>query len=392
MNIFFVANDVHPPWSNACKSLTYNLVKALSTVRCSDPLELYLITHCYRHSWAGHEVEYTNFLTNFKQSIVLDYLGSINTASSGLYNVFRKSLKILKLNDAMAHLIDINPLLFGLPSKFQLGRPIVHQIYLPYFEESSLTRLIYGIGGLLTYNLLINKIITTSPLTKEYIDRLTIKSCKTALLYPPVDTNHYRPLNKMERKTDLGTEYTLLFMGALHPGRFPTKLILNAIRKVRTDHNIDVGLQVIVRRWPHTESYIEEIHRYACKLGIKRAVKVEVKLLSENEKLFVYNESTALLQLLGGFYAADPPITMLEAMACGVPPITTYEQSITYIVDHQVNGVLVENSDPQTLSEAISVAISENRKLGLNARRTIEKKMSYEVIAPKLLGIYKELT
>jgi len=390
MKIVFIAHAVHPPWSNASKSLTYNLVRALNTVRHSDRPELHFITHCHRHSYSGYEQEYADFLKNFEQSTVLDYVGSIDKASPTLYKVFKKLLKE-KADDTIAHLIDINPLLFGLANKLQSRCPVVHHVYMPYFEETSWAKKIpRAIGAAFTYNLLVNKIIATSPLTKGYMDRLLVDTDRAVLLYPPIDTNHYRHLSRMRRKPGLNTDYTLLYLGVMHPGRFPAKLILNSIREVRTKHGLDVGLLAIVR-WSQAESCIGEIHSYARKLGLEKAVRVEVRFLDEKEKLSLYNNSTAFLQLLGGFYAADPPISMLEAMACGVPPIATYSQSIPYLIQHSVNGVLIRTPDSRALSEAISLSINDNRRLGINARRTIERKMSYQVTAPKLLATYTEM-
>jgi glycosyltransferase involved in cell wall biosynthesis len=86
-------------------------------------------------------------------------------------------------------------------------------------------------------------------------------------------------------------------------------------------------------------------------------------------------------------------MVLLEAMACGLPVISTISGGTAEIIKESVNGFLAPPRNSKALAKAISKVIS-NRKaslaIGRENRRTIEKKFTWDNNIEQLKKIYKE--
>lgn len=73
------------------------------------------------------------------------------------------------------------------------------------------------------------------------------------------------------------------------------------------------------------------------------------------------------------------PVALMEAMACGVPCISTPVSGIPELIEHGTSGVLVDEGDPEALAAAIGALLSEPeraRRLASAARQRIEEEFS----------------
>jgi len=88
------------------------------------------------------------------------------------------------------------------------------------------------------------------------------------------------------------------------------------------------------------------------------------------------------------------PLTVLEAMACGLPVVATPVSGTAELVHHGENGLLVRPADPASLSRAI-LRLMEDEPLreaqGREARRLVEGGYSWDAVAEKTLAVYREL-
>ena len=87
------------------------------------------------------------------------------------------------------------------------------------------------------------------------------------------------------------------------------------------------------------------------------------------------------------------PKTFAEAMYCETPVICFAKTSIAEIVDHKINGFIVENFDPEKLKSGIDWIIDEKRNnnlKGINAKTKI-KEFGANEIAKKYIKLYKKI-
>jgi glycosyltransferase involved in cell wall biosynthesis len=92
-------------------------------------------------------------------------------------------------------------------------------------------------------------------------------------------------------------------------------------------------------------------------------------------------------------YAEGLPLSVLEAMAWGLPPICTPVGSVPEYVRHEVTGLLVEPGDIGQLASAIERMAShhgERRRMGERARAAVEP-LAPERCAERLTAIYRSL-
>ncbi len=88
------------------------------------------------------------------------------------------------------------------------------------------------------------------------------------------------------------------------------------------------------------------------------------------------------------------PMSVLEAMAAGLPVITTPVGGIPEAVSDGVEGFLVAPGDVATLATRLQQLLQDEaltRKMGAAARRKIESTFSTEAILPKIEALYREL-
>jgi glycosyltransferase involved in cell wall biosynthesis len=88
------------------------------------------------------------------------------------------------------------------------------------------------------------------------------------------------------------------------------------------------------------------------------------------------------------------PLKIFEYMSSGCPVITSDLKVLHEIIEDGVDGELVKPEDPQELSEAICKLLNDGsyaKKLGLNARKKVKKKFSWDKTTERLINLYEEV-
>jgi glycosyltransferase involved in cell wall biosynthesis len=102
----------------------------------------------------------------------------------------------------------------------------------------------------------------------------------------------------------------------------------------------------------------------------------------------------ATIFCLPSSYREGMPKALLEAMACGVPCITTDAPGCRDAVRHDDNGLLVPIKDAEALAEAIKRLLQnpdEQQRMGARGRERAEKEFNQEIIIQQTLDVYREM-
>lgn len=91
----------------------------------------------------------------------------------------------------------------------------------------------------------------------------------------------------------------------------------------------------------------------------------------------------------------DPmPLTIIEAMAAGLPVVVTRKGGIPLAVKDKYNGFFVHPRNPQDIAEKVNRLLANavlRKKIGERARATVEDKFTWTKIAEKFSKIYKSI-
>ena len=88
------------------------------------------------------------------------------------------------------------------------------------------------------------------------------------------------------------------------------------------------------------------------------------------------------------------PSSIVEAMACGLPVVTTPVGAIKSIVTDRKNGLLIPSSDFEQLFQALDVMLSDNElalRLGKSARQSVKELFSAKTITGYYLTLFQGL-
>ncbi len=139
----------------------------------------------------------------------------------------------------------------------------------------------------------------------------------------------------------------------------------------------------------------KSLENLATKLNLKNNV-IFLGWLSREEVIKLIKKS--IIFVLPSITAKDGdceglPTVILEAMAYGLPVVSTYHAGIPEAVINNETGFLVPERDYKELADKLIVLISDRRlreKMGKRAREVVQEKFNIEKQIGKLEKIYKE--
>jgi glycosyltransferase involved in cell wall biosynthesis len=87
-------------------------------------------------------------------------------------------------------------------------------------------------------------------------------------------------------------------------------------------------------------------------------------------------------------------ISVIEAMACGLPVISTVVGGVKDILQHRKNGIVIEPGNFQQLYDSLYLLISDaslSASLGESARQTVQQRYSLEIVAQEYTDLFLRL-
>jgi glycosyltransferase involved in cell wall biosynthesis len=191
-----------------------------------------------------------------------------------------------------------------------------------------------------------------------------------------VDPAKFRPPNERP-VTD-----KILFVGRLVRNKGPQDF-LSALPSV-FDRNDDVEAELV-----GTGPMREQLVSMADELDIAERVHFRGRVPDVAE---VMRGSTIFCR---PSYSEGMPLTLLEAMATGVPPVVTPVAGVPEVVDDSENGLLVPEGDTEALATALRKLCDHPEQrlaLGSAAREYVRHNHNWSVRTDRLLDIYRDGT
>lgn len=173
---------------------------------------------------------------------------------------------------------------------------------------------------------------------------------------------------------------------ALFRGRKGTEVLLDAIAKLRTE-GYDVKLRAVGPF--ETPEYEQQIMDRVEELDIGEAIEwvgFTRDVNSEFRKMDLF--------VLPSLFGEGLPMVVLEAMACGVPPVGTTVEGVPEAIRDKHNGLLAKPNDPADLARVIKLAIDGEvswEEMRTNALQRHGDEFSDSAMANGVAKIYREI-
>jgi glycosyltransferase involved in cell wall biosynthesis len=346
----------------------YNLVRALSSTGTKD--EYVVLTDNVEDFKDVSNI--SPLLIKLKSLYSLawwDYLSISNTARGLGLQLLHNTKSVLPFFISCRSIVtihDMAPFLF--PHTF----PRSHRMYLQYSTARAGRKA--------------DLIITVSQNSKrDIMQLLNVNEDKIHVIYNGLDED-FKPVNddtlrSVRQKYGIG-EKVILYVGTLQP-RKNVDLIIKAYSKLRKENKIEHQLVIAGRKgWMVREldSLIDDLNLKEDVLFTGYIPRHELPSLYNLAEIFVYPSSYE------GF-----GLSVLEAMACGIPVITTNKSSLPEIVGNA--GVLLNDLHEETLAEAMWTLIGSDSLRQEYRERGIakSKKFSWTKTAEDHLRVYHSI-
>lgn len=227
-----------------------------------------------------------------------------------------------------------------------------------------------------------NKIITVSKESKKYVYSM-LKTDKNVLLsYNGVDIDKFKPVkNKSELKKLLNIE---------------NKFICFTVRRVTFKNGIDTLLQTAEELKKNNDilfliggkgADFEKAKKY---IEINNLQNVRLLGFISDEDLVKYYSASDVF-ILPSKTGEGFPLSILEALASGIPVIATRSGGHVEIIDKEKNGYIVNPNDYKKIADVISL-FAKNKKLMKKmkdfSRKLSVDKFSWEENINQLITIY----
>jgi glycogen(starch) synthase len=233
------------------------------------------------------------------------------------------------------------------------------------------------------------KIIAVSHFTKrELLNYYNIPEDKIRVIHNGVDINKFKPAtDKRKMKKELGfnpEDLCVVSVGRLYARKGLFTLIESIPQVVKRFRNVKF---IISGKGQSDE--MQKLIAHSERLGV-----------SDNIIFTGYYPDTQLPKL---YRAADVfafstfyehhPFAMLEALATGLPVVTTTVGGIPETIESGKNGFLVEPFNPRQFADRILYLLehpAEAAQMGILARETAMKRFDWRIVVKEAIKVYNE--
>lgn len=202
------------------------------------------------------------------------------------------------------------------------------------------------------------------------------------VIWMGVDTDRFRP-PAHDTAREKGAPLKVATVARLNRTK-GHRFFLEAMALLRNE-GVDIGY-TIAGDGPERDAIEAEVAR----LGLGDRVEF-LGSVGEDEVLALL-QSVDALALTSFAQGEAAPVTVMEAMACGLPVVCSVIGGTPDMIENGHDGVLVPQCDPDAIADAtrrIALDVDYARRLGENARRTATEKFDFRANAKKLLDWLK---
>jgi len=195
-----------------------------------------------------------------------------------------------------------------------------------------------------------------------------------------VDLKKFCPDCNWSNRSD---KFTVTTVARLHPVK-GHELVLEAMNQLRSE-GTTIHYQII-GDGPHRE----EIEKRVTELGLSDCVSI---LGTQGEEAIVDYLRKSNVFILPSFGVGEAsPVSVMEAMAVGIPVIATYIGGVPDMIQDGKDGFLIPQKSSKAIIEKLKLLITDNelcQKIGKQARESAIKNFDFNIKAKELESYMK---
>lgn len=192
------------------------------------------------------------------------------------------------------------------------------------------------------------------------------------------------------RNTDRRAPFTVGFFGRIAPEK-GLHVLAEAYRIMRKSGDLpEARLEAAGYMAPDSKPYLDEIQKHLQKAGLGDEFIYRGSV--ERADKIVFLRSLDVMSM-PATYDEPKGVSLLEAMACGVPLVQPRRGSFAEIVEKTGGGLLVQPDDPQSLADGIlKIAHDSNlaQELSANGFRGVREHYTAAHMADRVLECYNQ--
>lgn len=225
-------------------------------------------------------------------------------------------------------------------------------------------------------------------------EHLGIPASKMRVVPLGINLEDYEAQNERTEAREAGVQaFTVGYFARIAPEK-GLHVLCDAYRRFRQRADVapqQMRLEAAGYLAPEHENYLHGIERQMNEWGLATEFHYRGALGREQKLAFLQN-----LDLLSVPATYDEPkgISLLEAMACGVPVVQPRRGGFTEIVERTGGGLLVEPDDAESLAAGIYELWKNPARgveLGTRGARGVREHYSVARMAERALEVYKEV-
>jgi glycosyltransferase involved in cell wall biosynthesis len=380
----FLARALHAPWNEGTRVIGRDLARVASALR---PLRVLSLTH-------------EQYIGRRDQRLVVEHIATQQPYGvRGDYAALRPITRAVEAILAgepvdVAHLVGL-PLALA-PWLRRRGIAVVAHITLAQQSYRGPIERLRAAVGWRCFDRWVDAYACTSVAVSDTLVTQGYSPTKLKVVPPPIDIGRFHRVDRAIARRALGLPedaFLVAYIGTVSPLRFPADQVLRALAlAAERIPNLRLAVFAPVGTHPYNLAWAAGHVRRAV-AGSALPVSVELRDLSEEQKIALYCAADVMLLPFNAPVAVEPPLTLLEAMACQATVAVAPEANHSQIVANRWNGIAYRAPEDlgQRLIQLHALGAPAQRALGAAARASIVERYSFAAVGQVLAGLWREV-
>jgi glycosyltransferase involved in cell wall biosynthesis len=379
-----LARALHAPWNEGTRVIGRDLARVAGSLR---PLRAFSLTH-------------SQYIGRPDANLAVEHIPtSLPYGARGDYAALRPITRAIEAVLAsvpvdVAHLVGL-PLALA-PWLRRRGIPVVSHVTLARQSYRGPVERLRAAVGWRCFDRWVDAYACTSDVVRAALAAQGYPAAKLRVVPPPIDVGRFHRVDRAVARRALGLSedaFQVIYIGTVSPLRFPAEEVLHAL-SLAAEHISNLGLAVFapVGTHPYNLAWAAGHVRRAI-AGSALPVSVKLRDLSEEQKIALYCAADVVLLPFSAPVAVEPPLTLLEAMACQATVAVAPAANRSQLVANRWNGIAY--SAPEQLAQQLvqlhALGAPVQRALGAAARASVVERHSFAAVAQVLAGLWREL-